>query len=335
MSNLEMDDDLPPPYSPPSAAANTTSFSPDLYTAHLASHLSTLPSRIRATQEQHTSQQARSDLDLITLLVPHVEAFLSDLAAATSPTSSSSSSARPAAELTLVPERAVPRAWALAGARERQREGEVVQLVRVAPPPAGKGDDRVGGDEKTAESSRTATRGGSASGQEPSSLRERIGADFDEWGRWDDDAGSGSGSGDTGPESWWWWRDEAMARRLAAYLQPRRPEPTPRLERRQVQAAVEKAREERKSSSKGWGMGWGRKKSVASASDSGGGSPARTITPLPSKAEEAATRGGGTADDGVTMTVRAEEVSFRRENEFGVWESMSGWGLVVTVRIRR
>lgn len=34
------------------------------------------------------------------------------------------------------------------------------------------------------------------------------------------------------------------------------------------------------------------------------------------------------------MTVRAEEVSFRRENELGIWESRNGYGIVVRVRKR-
>jgi hypothetical protein len=33
------------------------------------------------------------------------------------------------------------------------------------------------------------------------------------------------------------------------------------------------------------------------------------------------------------MAVTAEEVAFRRENDFGIWESTSGWAVVVTVKI--
>jgi hypothetical protein len=40
-------------------------------------------------------------------------------------------------------------------------------------------------------------------------------------------------------------------------------------------------------------------------------------------------------EEAVVMTVRPEEVTFRRENEFGIWESKNGYGLVVRVRTRR
>lgn len=33
------------------------------------------------------------------------------------------------------------------------------------------------------------------------------------------------------------------------------------------------------------------------------------------------------------MHVRAEHVTFRRENEMGIWESKSGWGIVVRLRL--
>lgn len=34
------------------------------------------------------------------------------------------------------------------------------------------------------------------------------------------------------------------------------------------------------------------------------------------------------------MDVRAEHVTFRRENEMGIWESKSGWGLVVRLQLQ-
>ncbi|ROT35111.1 hypothetical protein SODALDRAFT_329287 [Sodiomyces alkalinus F11] len=39
--------------------------------------------------------------------------------------------------------------------------------------------------------------------------------------------------------------------------------------------------------------------------------------------------------DHVRMTAKAEEVTFRRENEMGIWESLSGWGIVVRIKMRR
>ncbi|KAK3938840.1 hypothetical protein QBC46DRAFT_159378 [Diplogelasinospora grovesii] len=48
--------------------------------------------------------------------------------------------------------------------------------------------------------------------------------------------------------------------------------------------------------------------------------------------------GGGGVGEGLlqaaSMVVRPQVVTFRRANEFGVWESTSGFGIVVVVRFR-
>lgn len=112
--------DLPPPYT------ETPSLTPSSLTSHLSSHLSNLPSRIRATADRHQTAQQATDLALVTLIVPHIESFLSDLG-----TAPPSSRGTQQAELTLVPDKAVPPPWQLSGAAERRREGENVSLVRV------------------------------------------------------------------------------------------------------------------------------------------------------------------------------------------------------------
>ncbi|KAK4132131.1 hypothetical protein BT67DRAFT_457551 [Trichocladium antarcticum] len=143
----------------------------------------------------------------------------------------------------------------------------------------------------------------------------REAAGFDGWGRFDtDDAGGGPGDGERVTEAWWWFRDEAMARRLALYL---RPEPD--LGRRRVQAVVV----EQKAAKSIWP--WSRRKST-------GGQTSPTSPTLPSPGLPSP--GEAEADDSVTMTVRADEVTFRKENAFGVWESRTGFGIVVTVRVR-
>lgn len=330
------DDDLPPPpYSASDTGAPAPSSSPYAPTgrpspatgltshisSHLSSHLSSLPARIRATQEAHSTNQAARDLDMITRLVPHVEAFLSDLGCL--PRSPR------AAELTLVPATAVPTSWALSGAAERQREGEVVRIVRVKDdsPAAGAGSLGGGGygwgsglpmDDAPVDRKEPAP--------EPTWNSSR---EFDSWGRWDEDRpdfADGAGGGTAGM---WWWRDEEMAIRLAAYLQPKPPparrQPQPVVvERQAVQAAVERAREERR------GTSWFRRKSgePSSSSSPAAMTPVSAPAPVPARAEEP-------AEDRVTMQVSGQEVTFRRENEFGVWESMSGFGIVVLVQMRR
>ena len=118
---------------------------------------------------------------------------------------------------------------------------------------------------------------------------------FDEWGRWEDDTTQSSSSDDV-----LWWLDHDMAVRLAKYISPER------LHRQVVKAHVEQAKK-----SSRWGL---FKKNEPQ-------------TPLPkSKLQE---------EEPVTMVVKAEEVTFRRENEMGIWEGKTGWGLVVKVNIRR
>ena len=51
----------------------------------------------------------------------------------------------------------------------------------------------------------------------------------------------------------------------------------------------------------------------------------------PSQQQQQQSSSGG----GASMTARAEEVTFRRENEMGIWESKTGWGVVVRVLLRR
>lgn len=127
---------------------------------------------------------------------------------------------------------------------------------------------------------------------------------FDDWGRWEDEDSSLSS------KSVLWWYDEDMARRLARHLQPDRP--TASVDRQTVSAHIARKNEDGKANR--WSL---FKKAV----------PPEPVAP------PKASRVRDRADD-VTMTVTAEEVTFRRENEIGIWESRTGWGLVVRVRIK-
>ncbi|TLD06511.1 uncharacterized protein PgNI_08453 [Pyricularia grisea] len=332
----EDSESAPPPYSesahpttstiPSRSTDGTPSPSSSVPSSHLATQLSSLFStRLRQTQSARATRQALSDLDLVERIVPHVEAFIADVVDAHSPTT--------AAELTIVPAPAVPPAWALSGAAERRREGELVHLVRLAVPGASAAPSMGGVDEKgrPREPPRsTDSKGGSGLGgavaeatsaSTGSSLRpERdwTSTQFDEWGRWDEDAEAAAAAGGAGGSPLWWWRDERMAARLAAHLQPR---PPVKMQRREVQAAVVQAKEEKKS---GWGL-WRKKSSSSKAAPASPVAAAAAASPVSPVLEQ---------DDGVKMTVRADEVTFRRENDFGVWESMSGWGIVVTIVVR-
>ena len=132
------------------------------------------------------------------------------------------------------------------------------------------------------------------------------GRGFDEWGRWTEEV-KGSDSPHSSKADLW-WSDEDMARRLARHLQPARA--TPSVDRAAVTAQVERARETRRAGR--WSL-FTRDDASHKASP-----PARQQT----------------VDD-VEMNVAAEEVTFRRQNEMGLWQSKTGWGVVVRVSIRQ
>ncbi|OAQ99831.1 hypothetical protein LLEC1_06667 [Akanthomyces lecanii] len=197
-------------------------------------------------------------------------------------------------QTTLVPEAAVTPDWTPAETY-KERSREVHSVVRVQTRPSVK----LASDEKLA-----AAAAGRGNGQE-----------FDGWGRWGE---QGSGAGTSEEEEQLWWKDENLARRLAKYLQPaRRVIP---VDRPTVAAKVTEAKKARSR----WNILGGSRK---------GGSEGSTPLPLPAAA---ASRLGAAlhVEDDVSMNVTAEEVTFRRENEMGIWESSTGWGVVVRVRIR-
>ncbi|CEJ81812.1 hypothetical protein VHEMI01922 [[Torrubiella] hemipterigena] len=125
---------------------------------------------------------------------------------------------------------------------------------------------------------------------------------FSDWGRMPGDAPAAPC-----PSSTLWWSDERTARRLAKHLQPGRP--TLSVDRQTVQARAE---ENRKASR------WNPFK--MSSGD---------IVPRPP-----ASRSADNSED-ITMKISPREVTFRKENAFGIWESITGWGIHIQVRIRQ
>ncbi|KAM7212151.1 hypothetical protein V8F06_012476 [Rhypophila decipiens] len=297
-----------PAYTPPSSSSISSRGNNELVhpsssiTSPLTTHLHNLPIRMRANQEARVTEQAAQDVEIIALLAPHVEKFMVDLGSlARIPTR---------AELTLVPGTMVPKGAKMSGAAERRREGEVVRVVRVEFPRLKKedsGDNKKGGErygngypsEKGMRDNSRADNGGGVFDDSDEDERDESG--FDEWGRFDTEAGEGATK-----ENPWFFRDEAMAHRLARYLGPE-----PNLDRRHIQAVVAAT----SSSRSGWSR-WGRKKQQAV--------PKSVNSPMlsPGETEQA------------SMTVRVEEVVFRVVNDFGIYESLSGFGIVVTVKIR-
>ena len=299
---------------------------------------------MRQRQLARTTEQASQDLLLITQLVPPIEAFLAQLAGM--------SRAPPRAELTLIPAGAVEKGWAMSGAAERRREGEVVRLVRVPIPTSSEKGGLAGG-EKGQQQRRSGFNSGVYDDDDDGFGDENEGdghtsslqpgePGFDEWGRFDDEEDAARSKASS--EAALWFRDESMARRLATYL---RPEPT--LERKHVQAVVAdggppttpstvSTPKETTKLKSGGGSWWQRGKKAATplinTSSSSASLRSQTASPTsPLNASNPLGFSGAETRDGVSMTVNAEEITFRRENEFGVWESLSGFGIVVTVRV--
>jgi hypothetical protein len=119
------------------------------------------------------------------------------------------------------------------------------------------------------------------------------------------------------------WRDEDMARRLAGYLRPAEDLKNAELPFRKEQ--VKAAEQASQPISRGF---WGRKKrSLIGDTRPGFVEESRTlkVNPLVNVA------GAGT-EDHVLMDVKAEEVVFRIENDFGIYETQRGWGIVLKLR---
>jgi len=338
------DDDLPPTYteavvSSHNPTTNSISSNGSLPTSPLASHLQTLLSQMRAAQQAHATSQATRDLELLTLIVPHVETFLSDLGSSPQPPS--------VAELTLVPAGVVPRGSIMSGAVERRHEGEVVRIARVeagklASDPAPADTTTSGRGEKGGHPSRSkrydddgnSIDEGDAHGYGPSGKKEKL---FDDWGRFETEEPEDGGASKMHE---WWFRDEDMARRLAAHLSP-----APNLTRKKVQATVERrplsgggggganaASSSGGSSSGSSGWRWGRQKAKQRPPSPVQRQQQQQQQTLPTPFSPVLSEGG---DDRVSMSVRAEEVTFQRENNYGLYESLNGYGIVVKVRVKR
>lgn len=345
-------------------------------TTHLTTHLTNLPHLIRESREAHHESRAASDLALVSLVIPHVEALLHRFA--TRPV-------LPAlAELTVVPAAAVPPGWHFANANASARpaksssgkgssssrsgggggsgsaraDAEIHELVRVTVDKETAEKLRLDQAGSSSPSSTASTPGGGggtsgdftsdytyAFSSSPSASSSSAAAafnpsnpwqtrnEFDDWGRWGDDLGGGASSRNS-PEALW-WNDEELATRLARHLQPRHvpvphrappgaipsPAPTGVLTKEEPRPAPVPAASSR----------WSIFKSPDPVTPSPKPSPSfyyhtqqqqMGFPPLPS-------------EEAVVMTVKAEEVTFRKENAFGIWESKNGYGLVVRVRTRR
>jgi hypothetical protein len=125
----------------------------------------------------------------------------------------------------------------------------------------------------------------------------------------------------------WFWRDEDMAMRLVGYLMPGPDPRTMELPPRKEEIAAQQQQAEGSPSSGKWS--WGRKKSVVKAAER----PVLVESRNDSKIASDVKMPSRDTGDKVLMDVKAEEVVFRTENDFGIYGTERGWGVVLKLRV--
>jgi len=124
-------------------------------------------------------------------------------------------------------------------------------------------------------------------------------------------------------EGYMFWRDEDMARRLAGYLRPDKDLKNAELPSRTQQTkAAEQA-----SQTTGRGF-WGRKKSSLVGAER----PVLIESQI-MQVDHLVNAPLGRSEDQVLMNVKAEEVVFRTENDFGIYGTQRGWGIILKLRV--
>ncbi|KAG6009445.1 hypothetical protein E4U21_002360 [Claviceps maximensis] len=292
-------DHPPPPYTlvPPtgSKALSAPAPAPAPASSLFYAQLSGLQSQIRQQQAARSSAQDRHDDLTLSLLVPHIEALL-DSIAAISPSPS-------LVEATLIPDDAVDKSWRLSDP-EGNKNGRFTKLVRV-----GEGNITMEGNEK----------------HWPAPLETldltAPAKESNEW-RWEKDKSSCEQKQNDSEAHLSWWSDEELARRLATHLQPTRETAFSESCRQTHDATVERSSREAKKTGRRWSL-FKKDTRLSASKDSKPIHPSINDTTQPSALA-----------DSISMEVNAEETTFRRQNEMGIWESRTGWGLVVRVRIR-
>ncbi|KAJ4414514.1 hypothetical protein N0V85_003118 [Neurospora sp. IMI 360204] len=351
----------------PSSSRSTTSPTIGAGESPLTTHLRTLPSRLRSAQHARSTTQSLRDAFLVAQCVPYIERFIEQDVVNLNLNLPQLPLKTPrltlVAELVLVPTEGLPggessgkdmeeetsseagrelarkrearddKGWELGGGGAIKERMVKVVCVSVAAAPEQvqvvneKGSRPVDLDQKKDSGS------GSGSGS-----RSRDYSFDGEWGRFETERSSSSSrfSHLLGPEQEWnWFTTPVLARRIASLLL--RPEPTT-FARKTVQAAAVEAPPPKSpptSSKKSSGFGSFFRRSMSSSSSSSSKSEPQTPTPTTERVITPVRDGAMLEEDRITMTVRAEEVTFSRENKFGLWESVGGWGIVVSIKVGR
>ena len=125
----------------------------------------------------------------------------------------------------------------------------------------------------------------------------------------------------------WFWRDEDMAMRLVGYLRPKPDPKTMELPPRKEEIAAQQQQAEASSSSGKWS--WSRKKSSTKVAER----PPLVESRNDNKDASDVKMSSRDTEDKVHMDVKAEEVVFRTENDFGIFGTERGWGVVLKLKV--
>ncbi|KAG5931625.1 hypothetical protein E4U60_005938 [Claviceps pazoutovae] len=202
-------------------------------------------------------------------------------------------------EATLVPSDAVDESWRLSDT-EGNQNGQFIKLIRVGR------HSKIPGEKKYLPNpTNSATLDTMGQNQQ---------VDY-ERGQSKDESHNGTHNGSDA--DLWWWSDEELARRLAGHLQPA-PE-TASFERQTSHVEAGLSKQTKKAGR--WSF-FNKEARRMAQNSKPMHLPSHGTTPSPAPSDD------------VSMEVSVEEATFGRQNEMGIWESKTGWSLVVRVCIR-
>lgn len=257
--------------------------------------LQRLPIQLRASQQDQLGQQQDDECLLVERCTPYIAEFFHAIPITL--LSSQYHQQHLLAELILSPANAVPatQGWVLSDWDQRRENAACVQVVEV--------------DLSEKKKPETPDR------KIPGAFAESL---------WED------------RKDLMWWRGEDLAHRLASRIR-RCLEPEGKTESKTRASAGIKADSGLHNEGSPRHEGYAQKHKSPSSLFSGHGKKSHALTS--SRGLGSHSHGGslmGTANrdlEGVKVNVQAEEVTYRRENDMGLWESSTGWAIVLIVTV--
>ncbi|KAF3012041.1 hypothetical protein E8E14_008556 [Neopestalotiopsis sp. 37M] len=308
-----MDDSPPPPYSPsaPTSANPSSELRPSGLTdldsqIHLI--LAHLPHEIQQNQQAHNERELELDIRILDQVRPAIKEFLQGLCGV-HPTPSQAS-------LALLPRAAVPADAQCTEFEEMSKRGEIGRVVRLDI-----AQELGDGDMKT-------TKGPRFDNKDKSTEQDTRDRKVLEC----------PGTRDASP-SLLWWSNEEFAKRLVAHLgegvtmpasAPSTASSKSPVIKGQTPSPIHMAQETplpENTVRRNWRARWLSRSATPSTSHSNVSAesdPENNVTAVDKR-----------LPDRLVMKYDARIVTFRHENEFGIFESTSGWALVATVHFQK